>query len=204
MSEGGSFPGFRRGTRDPVGPSGLPEARSPLSGCEPGGGPGASDAFGPRLWPHFAQGRPSRSRSGESGSPVDPDWIEITEGAEGDLVVKAEDGASWALDPTLTMLLREGMARELVNRIQRLRKDAGLEITDRIHLAIAGDPAVREAARTHALFIAGETLARSLEVVDGEEASLTLAHGEAAVHILEDTVDGAALRLGLSVAREVS
>jgi isoleucyl-tRNA synthetase len=136
---------------------------------------------------------------------VDPDWIEITEGAEGDLVVRAEDGVVVALDPTLTPeLLREGMARELVNRIQRLRKDAGLEITDRVHLAIAGDPAVREAARTHALFIAGETLARSLEVVDGEEASLTLAHGEAAVHILEDTVDGAALRLGLSVAREVS
>jgi isoleucyl-tRNA synthetase len=138
--------------------------------------------------------------------PVDPDWIEILEGAQGDLVVRAEGGVVVALDPTLTPeLLREGMARELVNRIQRLRKEAGLEITDRIDLAVAGDDAVREAAREHAAFIAGETLALSLEVVDAGAAgaALTLAGGEPALHTLHDTVDGATLHLGLAVRREV-
>lgn len=131
---------------------------------------------------------------GGTAVPVDLDWIEITESAEGDLVVRAEDGVLVALDPTLTPeLLREGMARELVNRIQRLRKEAGLEITHRIHLFIHGDAAVEEAARAHETFIASETLALSLTVgTRGGEHSLT------------DTADGATLHLGLSVATEGS
>jgi isoleucyl-tRNA synthetase len=70
-----------------------------------------------------------------------------------------------ALDPRLDdALVREGIARELVNRVQRLRKEAGYVYTDRIGLWLDGHSAVLEAARAHQAFISGETLARRLEV----------------------------------------
>jgi isoleucyl-tRNA synthetase len=70
-----------------------------------------------------------------------------------------------ALDPHLDEpLRREGLAREIVNRVQRIRKDAGYAYIDRIELWIDGDAPVLEAVRTHAEFIRGETLARRLEV----------------------------------------
>jgi isoleucyl-tRNA synthetase len=92
-----------------------------------------------------------------------------------DVVVEREVASDWivasdgpfvvALDPALTDALRqEGTAREMVNRIQRLRKEAGYEYADRIGVWIDGDGVVLEAARLHADFIRGETLARRLEL----------------------------------------
>ncbi len=92
-----------------------------------------------------------------------------------DVVVEREVTSDWlvasdgpfviALDPHLTDALRhEGTAREVVNRIQRLRKEAGYVYTDRIGVWMDGGPAVLEAARAHADFIRGETLARRLEI----------------------------------------
>ena len=53
-----------------------------------------------------------------------------------------------ALDPTITPALRrEGIARELVSRVQRMRKEAGLAVSDRIHLGIAADPEIGERLR---------------------------------------------------------
>jgi isoleucyl-tRNA synthetase len=90
-----------------------------------------------------------------------------------DVVVEREVASDWlvgsdgpfvaALDPALSEpLRREGVAREVVNRIQRLRKEAGYVYTDRIALWIEGAGAVADAVRAHADFIQGETLARSL------------------------------------------
>jgi isoleucyl-tRNA synthetase len=92
-----------------------------------------------------------------------------------DVVVEREVASDWlvssdgpfvvALDPHLTPELRqEGMAREVVNRVQRIRKEAGYVYTDRIALSIDGDPLVLDAVRAHTEFIRGETLARSLAV----------------------------------------
>ena len=92
-----------------------------------------------------------------------------------DVVVEREVASDWivasdgpyvvALDPRLDdALVREGIARELVNRVQRLRKEAGYVYTDRIGLWLDGHSAVLEAARAHQAFISGETLARRLEV----------------------------------------
>jgi isoleucyl-tRNA synthetase len=92
-----------------------------------------------------------------------------------DVVVEREVASDWlvssdgpfvvALDPHLTPELRqEGMAREVVNRVQRIRKEAGYVYTDRIALSIDGDPLVLDAVRVHTEFIRGETLARSLAV----------------------------------------
>ena len=95
----------------------------------------------------------------------------------GDIVVEREVVSDWlvessgqcvaALDPVLSPALRqEGLVRELVHRIQRLRKEAGYEYTTRIALSITGSREVLEAVRAHEAFIRGETLAREL-LVDG-------------------------------------
>jgi isoleucyl-tRNA synthetase len=78
-----------------------------------------------------------------------------------------------ALDPTLTpALAAEGLARELVHHVQRLRREAGFQVSDRIALGIAGPAPVLEAARAHEAMIAGDVLARRLalgEAVAGAE-----------------------------------
>lgn len=112
----------------------------------------------------------------EDGTPatLQLDGETVTYLAE-DVVVEREVASDWivasdgpfvvALDPCVTAPLRqEGQARELVNRIQRLRKEAGYVYTDRIAVWLDGDPAVLDAARAHADFIRGETLARRLEL----------------------------------------
>ena len=83
-----------------------------------------------------------------------------------DVVVEREVASDWmvasdgpyvaALDPRLDEALRqEGLAREVVNRVQRLRKEAGYVYTDRIGLWISGDAPVLDAVRGHAAFHSG-------------------------------------------------
>ncbi|MBU1909591.1 MAG: class I tRNA ligase family protein, partial [Verrucomicrobia bacterium] len=75
------------------------------------------------------------------------------------LVVALEGGLIVALEIDLTQeLLREGLAREFVNRVQNLRKAADLEVTQRIRIRYHGDEAVREAVEEHGKYIRGETL----------------------------------------------
>jgi isoleucyl-tRNA synthetase len=98
--------------------------------------------------------------------------VAITARASTNLVVQQGDGLSVALDPTVTPDLRsEGMAREVVSRVQRLRKEAGLAVSDRIRLAVAGSKAVQEALRGHSAWIAGEVLARELILGDALPAT---------------------------------
>jgi len=59
-------------------------------------------------------------------------------------------------------LKNEGIARELVNRIQNLRKEKGLEVTDKIKLTIKKDGVVDEAVTANASYIKNETLAKEL------------------------------------------
>src|SRR4051812_1757728 len=58
---------------------------------------------------------------------------------------------------------REGLAREVVRAVQEARKQAGLEVSDRIALALGGDEELLSAAREHEAYIAGETLATSVD-----------------------------------------
>ncbi len=60
-------------------------------------------------------------------------------------------------------LRREGLAREVVHAVQSARKNAGLDVEDRISLTLAGDEELLAAAREHQDYVAGETLATSLE-----------------------------------------
>ncbi len=74
--------------------------------------------------------------------------------------VASMDNLTVALDITITDTLRnEGLARELVNRIQNMRKDMGLEVTDRISLQIARDEQTFEAFQLFKDYICTETLA---------------------------------------------
>jgi len=93
--------------------------------------------------------------------------VDVVEEADGGLAVHSAGGYTAALDPELDEeLAQEGLARELVNRIQRLRRDAEFDISDRIHVALGGPDDVRLAAQAHKTFIMGEILALSL-VLDG-------------------------------------
>jgi isoleucyl-tRNA synthetase len=102
-----------------------------------------------------------------SGEPATflPEDVVVEREVASDWVVASDGPFVVALDPRLTdELRREGTAREVVNRIQRLRKEAGYVYTDRIGVWMDGGPAVLDAARVHAEFIRGETLARRLEL----------------------------------------
>ena len=75
------------------------------------------------------------------------------------LAVGAAGGLVVAMETALTPELRsEGLAREAVNRVQNLRKEADLDVARRIRLRFSGDAAVREAVERHADYICAETL----------------------------------------------
>ena len=95
------------------------------------------------------------------------DDVEIrSEGIEGWLVGQEHD-VTVALDTTITEDLRaEGLAREIIHRIQHLRKQGGFEVTDRIIAEYHATGLLAEAIRRHALWIRNETLAISLQDTD--------------------------------------
>ena len=77
-----------------------------------------------------------------------------------------------ALDTVVTPeLAAEGTARDVVRVIQSARRDAGLDVSDRIAATIGADGAVADAVRAHADFIAAETLASDLRVVPAAEVT---------------------------------
>ena len=85
-----------------------------------------------------------------------PGWLVLN---EGELTV--------ALDITLTEeLISEGIAREFVNRIQNLRKESGLEVTDKIHLKIMKHTEINNAINKNKNYICSETLAGKLDLVE--------------------------------------
>ncbi|HZV43109.1 MAG TPA: isoleucine--tRNA ligase [Saprospiraceae bacterium] len=98
--------------------------------------------------------------------------------------VASEDGITVALDVSLDEnLISEGTARELVNRIQNLRKNSGLNVTDRIKIKIEALEGVEAAVSSYGGYIQNETLANSIHVepivdgtvvewMDGEEISI--------------------------------
>jgi isoleucyl-tRNA synthetase len=123
----------------------------------------------------FEQGTPLVVTVDGDTHQLAPDDVTIVRRATGALVVEEEHGSFAAIDPTVTPeLKREGMARELISRVQRMRKDAGLAVSDRIRLAIGGDPDVVEAAAMHREWIAGEVLATEI-VLGGDVEGNTLA-----------------------------
>ena len=119
----------------------------------------------------LAPGDLGRLEAGESvtlheGADVwtyQPEDVNVERVVVSDWLVQSQGPFVAALDPHLDEgLRREGVARELVSRIQRLRKDAGYEYTTRIRLAVSGGDLVPAAAESHREYIMRETLAIEL------------------------------------------
>ncbi|MDH3290047.1 MAG: isoleucine--tRNA ligase [Gemmatimonadota bacterium] len=95
----------------------------------------------------------------------DPDDVVVERVVTTDWLVQSDGPYVAALDPHLSEELRqEGIAREIISRVQRLRKEAGYDYNTRIELGIAGATEVAAAADAYRDVIGGETLARRLDV----------------------------------------
>lgn len=94
-------------------------------------------------------------------------------------LVMTENGVTVALDITLSEELKnEGIARELVNRIQNLRKDSGLEVTDRIALKVQKADGLETAISQNKSYITTETLTETLEMTDNLSGGLEVSFDE--------------------------
>ena len=93
-----------------------------------------------------------------------PEEVEVRAEARSGLVVAAEGASLAALHTELTpALVREGLAREFVRRVQDLRKQADFDIADRIRLYVQASPGLAEAIQAHREYIMGETLTVELK-----------------------------------------
>ncbi len=112
-----------------------------------------------------------------------------------DVEILSEDIPGWqvanknelivALDVTITSELRnEGNARELVNRIQKLRKDSGFEVTDRINVKIKKQDTINEAISDFKAYICAEILADTLEIEDNLAEGVEIEVNEMPVKII--------------------
>jgi isoleucyl-tRNA synthetase len=113
-------------------------------------------------------------RDGEIPVEINGKMIKL---ASTDVIITSQDIEGWlvassgditvALDVSISEeLKKEGIARELVNRIQNLRKDSGLEVTDTIDVTLLSDGIVEDAVRDNITYIKNETLTANLEFAD--------------------------------------
>jgi isoleucyl-tRNA synthetase len=98
-----------------------------------------------------------------------PEEVEIQRIEQEGFAVESDGGVTVALSTELTTGLRdEGFAREMVNKIQNMRKTSGLEVTDRIRVVVASSDRLKSAATNFEDFIRRETLAQQLEFMERE------------------------------------
>jgi isoleucyl-tRNA synthetase len=90
------------------------------------------------------------------------------------------NGNTVALDISLSEgLISEGLAREVINRIQNLRKDQGFEVTDRIEITLSAEEKLASAINNNLNYICSETLADEIRITsydsleNGQELELT-------------------------------
>jgi isoleucyl-tRNA synthetase len=93
--------------------------------------------------------------------------VDVIKNEKDGYAVESDGPVTIALDTQLDDdLIGEGFARELVNKIQNMRKSSGFEVTDHIAVRLHSSDRLRAAAGKHDEFIRRETLARSLEFTD--------------------------------------
>ena len=99
-----------------------------------------------------------------AGGDIGIDDIEMQRQEKEGVVFAVDNNLGVGLDVHLTdELVTECTAREFVNRVQNMRKDADLDVADRIHIGLEGSAAVEKAVRNHGDYIAAETLATGLD-----------------------------------------
>ncbi|MEJ6489199.1 isoleucine--tRNA ligase [Leucobacter sp. USCH14] len=154
------------------------------------------------------------------GIPLEPHEYELTlrtgdDAESGPALTLLPSGGFAMLDTALTPELEaEGIARDAIRAVQEARKNAGLEVSDRIVLALNAEPAHAAALEAHATLIAAETLAEGFAVQEaigidaivddisspGNGVFISAARGigseKAAIVITIDATDAASLRAG--------
>jgi isoleucyl-tRNA synthetase len=125
---------------------------------------------------------------------IAPEDVDIIRRASGAAVVEENGGYGVALDPTVTVELKpEGLAREVISRVQRLRKEARLDVSDRITVSVKGDQEVSAAVSRHRDWIGDEVLALRVLVGEGEENGSSTTW----TAMQEVDVEGRSIRLAL-------
>ena len=122
---------------------------------------------------------------------VSPADFDITSEDMPGWLVASEGKLTVALDVTVTEELRkEGLARELVNRIQNIRKDSGFEVTDRIRVEIEKKEMLEGAIESYGEFIGAQTLA----------LSVTLSESPAGDFVVDSDIDEEPLKIAVTKA----
>ena len=99
--------------------------------------------------------------------------VEIISSEISGWVVESNGGVTVALDTELNEeLIAEGLAREFVNRIQNMRKDAGFEVTDKIKIKFNGSDKIISAVNSFKKYISNETLAENIVSVNSFNGSI--------------------------------
>ncbi|MBD3348390.1 MAG: isoleucine--tRNA ligase [Candidatus Eisenbacteria bacterium] len=135
----------------------------------------------------LAAGRNVRVSVSDTDAVIEPSDVRIDVEAREGLAVQAEGGLTVALDTELTdELMDEGFAREMINKVQFMRKEAGFEVVDRIRVYYEAGSRLTEAVERFADKVKAETLAESIAVgpekgeldrvwdVNGEEARIAV------------------------------
>ena len=95
---------------------------------------------------------------------IAPNDVEIISTEIEGWFVESDEGVTVAIDTELDDdLIGEGLAREFVNRVQNMRKDSGLEVTDKIIIRFTGSDLINNAVQSFTKYVAAETLAESIE-----------------------------------------
>ena len=134
------------------------------------------------------EGKPLRVQANGETFDILPEEVEVKALAKEGFAV-AEDGpyvAALVTDLT-PELVREGLAREFVRRVQDLRKTAELDVADRIELYVDASPGLRSAIEAHREYITTETLSTRLEFADPPEGA----------SVIEEAFDGEKVTAGL-------
>jgi isoleucyl-tRNA synthetase len=119
---------------------------------------------------------------------IQPDEVEVRVEAHPGLAIAADGAYVVALHTELTPeLVREGLAREFIRRAQELRKQADLDVADRIRLFVEATPDLAGAIRAHREYIMGETLALELNAAEPPEGAA----------VVEAWFDGQWMKAGL-------
>lgn len=120
---------------------------------------------------------------GETMELLDED-IEIIQSAKGDRIAKAEGDLCVAFDTELSdALILEGYAREIINKVNTMRREAGFEVTDRIHVTMDADSAVKDAFDAYRDYIMHEVLATGVEFAENHGATWDLGGVSATIAI---------------------
>jgi isoleucyl-tRNA synthetase len=124
-----------------------------------------------------------------AGFDLTTDDLLIDRGPKDDRLIATDRGVTVLLDVKLTdQLIGEGYAREVVSRIQNLRKESGLNVVDRISLSVVCGDGLKRAIETHRDYICGETLASKIEFKAEIPSNATR---------VESDIEGHAIQLGL-------